>query len=134
MPGDGIFVIGDLDNGATQVANADQIADVDFQNGPDSVLLRDGVNILDAVGYGNFGNSDVFAGEGAAAPDSAAGSSIARLAPWADSGDNAVDFAVLASPTPGVVPQVSSVPLPASLWLMGSGVLILLGRCRFTST
>lgn len=134
MPMDGVFVIGDLDNGTTQVANADQIADIDFQNGPDSVVLRDGVSILDAVGYGSFGNGDIFAGEGTAAADPAAGSSIVRLAPWADSGDNSVDFSVLANPTPGVVPQVSSVPLPATLWLMGSGLAVLLGRCRLGST
>ncbi|MGD8842061.1 MAG: VPLPA-CTERM sorting domain-containing protein [Gammaproteobacteria bacterium] len=124
VPADGVFLIGDDDgSGATSVAGADFIGEVDYQNGPDSVLLRDAGGILDAVGYGVFGASDIFAGEGAAAPDAAAGSSIARLDPRFDSDDNSLDFVVLADPTPGSVPvAVSSVPLPAGAWLFGSGL------------
>ena len=121
---DGVFVIGDdAGGGATSVAGADFLGDVDYQNGPDSVVLRDASGILDAVGYGNFTASDIFTGEGSAAPDPAAGSSIARFNPLLDSDDNSVDFVILAEPTPGSVPVVSSVPLPAAIWLFGSGLL-----------
>ncbi|GMQ88122.1 MAG: hypothetical protein BMS9Abin08_1347 [Gammaproteobacteria bacterium] len=123
IPGDGVFVIGDDNGGSTSVPNADLIADIDYQNGPDSVVLRSGSLILDAVGYGSFTGASIFAGEGAAAPDPASGSSIARFNPLLDSGDNSLDFVVLEMPTPGVVPLVSSVPLPAGIWLFISGLL-----------
>ena len=123
IPGDGVFVIGDDSGGSTSVPNVDLIADVDFQNGPDSVVLRNGSIILDAVGYGSFGGGSIFAGEGAAAPDPASGSSIARFNPLLDSGDNSLDFVVFETPTPGSVPLVSSVPLPAGIWLFLSGLL-----------
>jgi len=126
FPLDGVFVIGDESGGSTQVANADLVADVDFQNGPDSVILRDAAAVLDAVAYGNFGVDDVSAGEGSAAPAALAGSSIARFNPWLDTGDNGADFVLLATPTPGVVPSVSAVPLPASAVLFASGLLSLL--------
>jgi hypothetical protein len=87
------------------------------------VVLRDASGVLDAVGYGSFTGGDIFAGEGAAAPDASAGSSIARANPLLDSNDNSVDFVVLANPTPGNVPGVSSVPLPAAVWMFGSGLL-----------
>jgi len=131
IPGDGIFVIGDDSGGSTSVPNADLIADIDYQNGPDSVVLRNGSAILDAVGYGSFGGSSIFAGEGSAAPDPASGSSIARFNPLLDSGDNSVDFIVLAMPTPGTVPLVSSVPVPASVWLFISGLLPLVSSRFF---
>jgi hypothetical protein len=92
FPADGVFVIGDDDAGTTAVPDADLLADVDLQNGPDSVVLRDGTTVLDALGYGEFSAGDVFAGEG----------------------------------TPGVVPEASPVPLPASALLFGSGILSLL--------
>jgi len=130
IPGDGIFVIGDEVTGTTMVDGADLIADVDFQNGPDSVILRNDVAVLDAVGYGVFALSDVFRGEGTPAPDPVAGSSIARLNPLLDSNDNGVDFAVLDVPTPGSVAGVSAVPLPASVFLFASGLVPLLAARR----
>jgi hypothetical protein len=126
FPLDGVFVIGDDNGASTAVADADFIADVDFQNGPDSVVLRDASAVLDAVAYGSFGLADVFAGEGSAAPAALAGASIARFNPWLDTGDNSADFVLLDTPTPGVVPAVSAVPLPASVVLFGSGLLSLL--------
>lgn len=126
FPGDGVFVIGDESGGSTAVPNADLIADVDFQNGPDSVVLRDTDTVLDALAYGSFGLDDAFAGEGTAAPGVPAGASIARFNPFLDSGDNAADFVQLDTPTPGVAPTVSAVPLPASAVLFGSGILSLL--------
>lgn len=125
IPTDGVFVIGDLlSGGGTNVANSDFTVSVDFQNGPDSVRLLNGAMMIDAIGYGDF-TGQVFAGEGAAAPDPAAGSSLARLSPLVDTNDNFADFTVLTAPTPGTVPAVATVPLPAPLYLLGSGLALL---------
>ena len=63
----GLFVIGDrLADGTTSVIGADFLANFDFQNGPDSVVLRQGAVVLDALGYGVFGVGEIFAGEGMA--------------------------------------------------------------------
>lgn len=115
---DGVFVVADTaSGGGTAVPGADLLANFDFQNGPDSVVLRSETSVLDALGYGVFGAGEIFAGEGSAAPDPAAGSSLARRFANVDSGDNAADFIVLASPTPGSAPL--AVPEPAALLLMG---------------
>ena len=129
MPPDGVFVIGDDDgSGASQVPNVDLVADIDMQNGPDSVVLRDASGILDALGYGDFATA-VFAGEGTPATDVATGWSLARRHPWLDTDDNGVDFIALDVPTPGLVPA-SPVPLPATAWLFFSGLLGLVGVAR----
>ena len=130
IPADGVFVIGDGSGGVTSVPNTDLIADVDFQNGPDSVVLRSGNRILDAVGYGSFSAQDEFAGEGSAAPDPSAGSSIARANAAVDNDDNSLDFVVLDTPTPGLAVTASAVPLPATAWLFASGLLTLVGIRR----
>ena len=42
IPADGLFVLADAaGDGGTEVAEADLLASFDFQNGPDSVVLRD---------------------------------------------------------------------------------------------
>ena len=126
----GVFVVADdSGDGTTHVANADQILNFDFQNGPDSVLLKSGATTLDALGYGVFGAGDFFAGEGTAAPGTAPGESLARLYVTVDSDNNAADFVVLGTPTPG---EVMATPLPGSLGLMLSGVLgtMMFGRRR----
>jgi hypothetical protein len=111
---DGFFVVADSDAGATQVANADLLANFDFQNGPDSVVLRDALgNVLDALGYGVFGAAEIFAGEGQPAPDGLAGQSLARIFANRDTNDNAADFALLDIPTPGSGPL--AVPEPGAL-------------------
>lgn len=124
IPLDGVFVIADaLSGGGTNIANADLITSVDFQNGPDSVQLFNGATRVDAIGYGDF-TGLFFAGEGNPAPDPSPGSSLARTNPLVDSNDNLADFAVLTTPTPGTVP-VSAVPLPSALSLFGSGLALL---------
>jgi energy-converting hydrogenase Eha subunit B len=131
IPDDGIFVVADdAGDGGSLVGDVDLVVDMDFQNGPDSIALRNASGILDALGYGDF-SGGVFAGEGNAAPDAPAGSSLARLNPLADSGDNLSDFTVLDTPTPGSVP-VSSVPLPPALGLslFGIGGLLAVSRRR----
>jgi len=130
IPADGIFVVADIDgDGLSEVAGADQLANFDFQNGPDSVVLYDAEVILDAVGYGEFDPAEVFAGEGMPAPDAPAGSSLARVFANVDSDDNALDFEVLADPTPGSAP-LNPVPEPGSALLGSAGLVVLaaLGR------
>ncbi|MGB5340373.1 MAG: hypothetical protein WBO06_14910 [Gammaproteobacteria bacterium] len=129
IPADGIFVVGDdSGDGTTAVSDVDLIAEVDWQNGPDSVVLRDGSGVLDALGYGDF-SSAVFSGEGFAALDVPGGSSLARINPLVDTGNNLADFAELVDPTPGALP-VESVPLPPAVLLFLSGIAGMAGVAR----
>ncbi len=122
FPASGIFVVADATAaGVSSVAGANLLLDFDFQNGPDSIVLRLGDSVLDAVGYGVFAASEVFAGEGAPAVDPAAGASLARRFADVDTGDNAADFISLAVPTPGSAP-LSAVPEPGSAALLGTGL------------
>jgi len=128
FPADGYLVLADLDSsGHTSVLNADVgFANVDFQNGPDSIRLMFGTSIVDALGYGSFGGSLVFAGEGAPAEDAPAGSSLARRVSGVDTDWNATDFFVDASPSPGLENRIVvavPTPEPSSLLLMGCGLL-----------
>jgi hypothetical protein len=123
IPGDGLYVLADdAGGGVTSVPGADQLLDFDFQNGPDSILLRDGDSVLDGLGYGVFDAGEVFAGEGSPAPDPPAGSSLARRFADIDSGDNAADFVVLDLPTPGTAP-LFGIPEPSSGLLLTLGLL-----------
>ncbi len=122
FPASGFFVVADATAaGVSSVAGADLLLDFDLQNGPDSVVLRLGANVLDAVGYGVFAAAEVFAGEGAPAVDPAAGASLARRFANVDTGDNAADFISLAVPTPGTGP-LQVVPEPGSGLLLGAGL------------
>ncbi len=121
IPTDGVFVVADLDGeGLTWVANADQLANFDFQNGPDSIVLMSGGVVIDAVGYGVFSVGEIFAGEGTPAADAPAGSSLARQFADLDQDDNSLDFVVLGTPTPGTV---ALLPVPEP----GSGLLTIVG-------
>ncbi|UCE87472.1 MAG: lamin tail domain-containing protein [Deltaproteobacteria bacterium] len=121
IPCDGVLVVADdLGDGTTLVPHADLIANFDFQNGPDSLVLRDAGRVLDAVGYGDFGPEDIFAGEGFPAPDAPSGSSLARVFADLDSDDNFADFRVLEAPTPGSAPR--TVPEPSTAVLLLSAL------------
>jgi hypothetical protein len=129
---DGIFVLADtFSGGGTSVVEADLLAAFDFQNGPDSIVLRSETEVLDAVGYGSFGAGDVFAGEGTAAEDVPAGSSLARRFADVDSDDNAADFVVLATPTPGTAPLALPEPAAGPLRAAGLAGLVRSGRRRW---
>jgi hypothetical protein len=124
---DGLFVVADRTSaGTTQVPDADLLLEFDFQNGPDSVVLRSAGGVVDALGYGVFGGTDVNAGEGAPALDPPAGESLARAFANVDTNDNFADFAA-GAPTPGaanVVPE----PATAALLALGLCGLVRAGR------
>jgi hypothetical protein len=130
IPDDGLFVVADRTTaGTTSIANADLLLNFDFQNGPDSIVLRSGTSVLDAVGYGEFDPVEVFAGEGSPAIDPPAGASLARRFADVDTGDNAADWIALDVPTPGSA-SLAGVPEPgtALLLLSGLGGLAAAGR------
>ncbi|MFH0901439.1 MAG: hypothetical protein V2A73_12500, partial [Pseudomonadota bacterium] len=86
-------------------------AAADFQDGPDSIQVRWHGRTVDALGYGDFATSDVFAGEGTPIRVNAnAGGewqSLTRDASHSDQGDNATDFSLVALPLPGRTPTCS---------------------------
>jgi hypothetical protein len=130
IPGDGFFVVADHASGITDVPDADLLLNFDFQNGPDSIVLRDPLGLVaDALGYGEFALDEIFAGEGLPAVDPPAGWSLARLVANVDLDDNSVDFAPLEIPTPGTGPL--AVPEPPVVLLL-AGAVCALSRLRRT--
>lgn len=126
VPSDGIFVAADAASGVTSVAGADAVFEsLDPQNGPDSLQLRLGATVIDAIGYGDFASA-IFAGEGSPSPTPPSGQSLARIFANLDTDNNAADFA-LAAPTPGAAAfsTASPVPEPCSLFLLGMGIAAL---------
>ncbi len=130
---DGLFVVADRRaDGTTSVLDADLLANFDFQNGPDSIVLRQGEVVFDALGYGEFDPAEIFAGEGMAAPDVAAGSSLVRVFADIDSNDNLADFVASTTPNPGFADFATAVPEPGAAILLGLGLggLAVGGRVR----
>lgn len=94
----GFFVVAHPSATGAIAAAADMVSTkVDFQNGPDSIQLRYGSEIIDAIGYGDFSGA-VFGGEGTPVADVQPGESLSRSG---DTDDNAADFTATAVPTPG---------------------------------
>jgi hypothetical protein len=125
IPADGLFVLADVrSDGTTDVPGADLLLNFDFQNGPDSVLLRSDFEVFDAVGYGGFDEDDVFAGEGLPIDDPAAGWSLARVFADVDSDDNSLDFIALDVPTPGAA-DFRDLPEPGTPLMLGVSIGVL---------
>ncbi len=114
---DGYVVICNVDNAALNIQSVCTVpyVGVEWQNGPDNLVLRfNGVEI-DALGFGTFGANMTFAGEGSAKAftDTDAGKSLARW-PIADSSkandtnNNQADFHIV-DPTPGTT---NPIPTP----------------------
>ncbi|MFT7581187.1 MAG: hypothetical protein ACI9MR_002861, partial [Myxococcota bacterium] len=91
--------------GATTLTDLADLLDdaVDFQNGADSVHLRFGALVLDAIAYGSFDPDEVMAGEGEPHPGHSVGESLTRDAAFADTDNNLVDF-VARAPSPAEAP------------------------------
>jgi hypothetical protein len=125
IPEDGLFLLADdAGDGTTLVPGADLVLNFDFQNGPDSIVLRNADGVVDAVGYGAFDAGEFFAGEGAPAPDAPADASLARCFADVDTDDNAADWIALDTPTPGAAP-LAGVPEPSAGALFGGGLALL---------
>lgn len=126
----GLYVVADrFSDGTSAVPGADLLLNFDFQNGPDSIVLRGPGGVVDALGFGEFGPAEFFAGEGTAALDVPAGSSLARHFADLDTDDNALDFGELLVPTPGSAQFVPE-PGAGALSAVGALGLALLGRRR----
>lgn len=118
---DGFFVIA-YPEAMESIRNAADLLDVkvEYQNGPDSIQVRFGSQVVDAFAYGTFGAGAVMAGEGTPAPKvSKAGHSQGRNEDESDTDDNLSDFLEFATPTPGApnvvpnLPPVAQVACPA---------------------
>ena len=102
IPASGYFVVAQ----DTSVSNANMVnPSVDWQNGPDNVLLAyittNDTIILDAVGYGSEDTTTWhFFGEGVPAVDVRPGYSLARIPDSVDNDCNTCDFSPM-PPTPG---------------------------------
>ena len=109
-----------------------------FQNGaPDAVALYENGSILDSISYEGlfspYTEGDVFLDEDKGI------FSIGRIRDGLDTNNNALDFQ-LGCITPGTAntgvigdcsgTSISAVPVPAAVWLFGSGLLGLVGFAR----
>ena len=122
IPADGIFLIA---TSSTVLTGIDLFANVDWQNGPDSIQLLDNAGtIVDALQYGDAGGFN--GGEGLPALDVDAGMSLSRDLNGTDTDNNYTDFLALDTPTPGTGPRIATVPEPGSLVLMALGLSCLL--------
>jgi len=122
IPFDGVLVLATSSAAGAVLAARDFIANVDWQNGADSIQLLDHAGfVIDALQYGDAGIYN--RGEGTPALDVASGFSLSRDEFGTDTNNNALDFAGLATPTPGLGPTTSSVPEPTTFALIGLGML-----------
>jgi len=106
---DGLFVIAHPSAKASILLTADLTdSKVDLQNGPDSLQLRFGSTVVDAVAYGTFDPGEhVFAGEGNAAPKPGIDQALTRDDAGTDTNNNAVDFRLVEVATPGALGVVT---------------------------
>ncbi len=131
---------------ASQVANCDYSFTTTsgwFQNGaPDAVALYQDTTLIDSLSY-EGALSPYTEGDALTLSDSGTEmGSIARILNGMDSNNNAVDFQAACS-TPGSAnisgsgdcstSEISAVPVPAAAWLLGSGIIGLVGLARRNS-
>lgn len=128
--------------GGSNIMEADVNLDIGNQLGlgnagssGDALRLLDGLgNIIDTIIYGpnnNDGFLDDFGNIAlsfAATPN--AGQSLGRLFDGIDTNHSGNDFVTFSAPTIGSSNNVSTVPVPAALWLFGSGLIGLIGIAR----
>jgi hypothetical protein len=112
IPASGYFLVAHPSGALTAVANQ-LSSSVDYQNGPDSVQLRQGATVIDAVGYGNFASA-VFAGEGSPTPTTPVNWSLSRDSQARDTNDNLVDFSLVGVPTPGRAAELADAGMPGA--------------------
>lgn len=128
LPGNGILVVAKSSFTALPPGSFFE-GNVDWQNGPDAVVLRDPLdNVVDALCYGAVGSLPSWAYEGTPALDISGSQSLSRDRFGTDTDDNINDFFVLPVPTPG------EVPIPGAFWLLGSGIVSLVGIRRKIKT
>ena len=109
-----------------------------MQNDTEAIALFDGAALVDSVSYEGVvaGYTEGLAGT-LADSNSEEGVSISRLLNGIDTNDNALDFA-WGCATPGAMnvasngdcAAVSTVPVPAAVWLLGTGLACLAGFMR----
>ena len=124
IPTDGLLVIATVSAIGSLLAVRDFVANVEWQNGPDAVLLYDPFGVLvDALQYGSAGTHN--SGAGAPVPDPPAGLGLTRDALSTDTGDNATDF-FASLPTPGfrATPVPVSEPNTFGLVLLAAWALV----------
>ncbi|MCO4762423.1 MAG: PKD domain-containing protein, partial [Myxococcales bacterium] len=118
---DGLYLVAHSSAPKAIADQADQkTSTIDYQNGPDSVQLRYGGKIVDAIGYGNFSGKK-FGGEGTPTVDVVAGHSLARDKAGSDTDNNVKDFKDTASPTPGSLNIAANKPPVAKIACPGGG-------------
>ena len=131
---DGYFVLG-----GANIFDADlSISQLGLGNAGssgDAVRLIDELsNVIDTVIYGPNNNDGFFDDLGNVASSFAAtpsaGQSIGRSFDGFDTGNSGINFLIFDDPNPGSSNNLSSVPLPASVWLFMSGMLGLTGIAR----
>lgn len=131
IPADGYFLITeDPARPESDMSNAN----VDYQNGPDSILLQqqDAQMLwitIDAVGYETHGASDVFGGEGSPCVGQNPPNSMARCPDGSDTQDNSIDFIQDPNPTPGFPNQGVCGVLGACCFIDGSCQLLSEDNC-----
>ena len=126
FPADGLLVLATGDAAGAVLEQRDFIAEVDWQNGPDAVQLRDpeGV-VVDALQYGDAGAFN--AGEGVPVATVASGQSLSRDAEGGDTNDNLADFVPQEVPSPGAGGQTASqiqVALPDTSVARGTAIVV----------
>jgi hypothetical protein len=138
VPADGYFLI--TQDPANPPGSDLVTASVNYQNGPDSIQLQKNVGgiyqVVDAVGYGTFGGSDIFAGEGSPCLGQGgnANASMARCPDGRDTQNNSTDFIVDVAPTPGAQNAGSCAPVTgACCFLDGSCQVLTQNSCTSQS-